>query len=50
MIKLENIYWLLKLLVKFMIVILDFIVKFFDIDIGELLLENVGIVFVINNK
>lgn len=38
---------LLRLLVRLVIVIFDFMVRFFDIDIGVFLLEKVGIVFVI---
>lgn len=38
---------LLRLLVRLVIVMFDFMVRFFDIDIGVFLLEKVGIVFVI---
>lgn len=47
MFKLDYISDLLRLLVRLVIVIFDFMVRFFDIDIGVFLLEKVGIVFVI---
>lgn len=45
MFKLDYISDLLRLLVRLVIVIFDFMVRFFDIDIGVFLLEKVGIVF-----